>query len=266
MSTALITGPTSGIGRAFARALASDGHDLVLVARDRARLGELADELRHAYRVDVESLPADLADPGQRAAVEQRVAADGPTPVEILVNNAGFGLKKPFAATSLEDEQRLLDVLVTAPMRLTHLALPGMLARGSGLVLNVSSVAAWTTGGTYSAAKSYVLVFSEGLNHELAGTGVHVTAVCPGFVHTEFHQRAEMNMSSVPEWLWLTPDQVVEQALRDARKGRPVSVPGGQYKALSTLARYAPRPLVRRASAARPSGPRRQARTEHPSG
>lgn len=250
MGTALITGATSGIGLAFARTLARRGHDLVLVARDRERLDVVAAELR-GHRVEVDVLVADLADRAQLATVEERLRA---RPVEILVNNAGFGVPQKFSTGDLEAEQQMLDVLVTAVMRLTHAALPGMIARGSGAVLNVSSVAGWITGGTYSAAKAWVTVFSESLSIELAGTGVHVTAVCPGYTHTEFHQRASMEMDAVPEWMWLDTQDVVDRALVDVRKGRPVSVAGTQYKALSLAAQYLPRPLVRALGSRRAGG------------
>ena len=256
MSTALITGATSGIGLAFARTLARRGHDLVLVARDLERLDLVAVELR-GHRVEVEVISADLADRSQLAAVEDYIRAH---PVEILVNNAGFGVLQRFSTGDLEAEQQMLDVLVTAVMRLTHAALPGMIARGSGAVLNVSSVAGWITGGTYSAAKAWVTVFSESLAVELAGTGVHVTAVCPGFTHTEFHQRASMEMDGVPEWMWLDAQEGVDRALSDVRKGRPVSVAGTQYKALSLAAQYLPRPLVRVLGARRAGGQARASR------
>jgi short-subunit dehydrogenase len=241
MSTALITGATSGIGLAFARTLASRGHDIILVARNQERLDLVAAELR-GHRVQVEVIAADLADRSQLAVVEDRLRAQ---PVEILVNNAGFGVLQSFSTGDLDAEQQMLDVLVTAVMRLTHAALPGMIARGSGAVLNISSVAGWITGGTYSAAKAWVTVFSESLATELAGTGVHVTAVCPGFTHTEFHQRASMEIDGIPEWMWLDAQEVVDRALSDVRKGRPISVAGSQYKALSLAAQYLPRPLVR---------------------
>ena len=248
MSTALITGATSGIGLAFARTLASRGHDIILVARNQERLDLVAAELR-GHRVQVEVIAADLADRSQLAVVEDRLRAQ---PVEILVNNAGFGVLQSFSTGDLDAEQQMLDVLVTAVMRLTHAALPGMIARGSGAVLNISSVAGWITGGTYSAAKAWVTVFSESLATELAGTGVHVTAVCPGFTHTEFHQRASMEIDGIPEWMWLDAQEVVDRALSDVRKGRPVSVAGSQYKALSLAAQYLPRPLVRALGNRRP--------------
>jgi short-subunit dehydrogenase len=250
MSTALVTGATSGIGLAFARTLAARGHDLVLVARDEQRLAGVASEIATTARVEVQVLPADLSDRAATDMVAQRLS-DPAQPVELLVNNAGFGVTQSFADGDVDAEQRMLDTLVVAVMRLTHAAVPGMVARGSGGIVNVSSVAGWLAGGTYSAAKAWVTVFSESLATELEGTGVRVTASCPGFVRTEFHQRAGMDMSSIPDRLWLTPQQVVDTALADLRRGRPVSVPGGQYKVLSTLLRYAPRPAVRAAMGAR---------------
>ena len=259
MATALITGPTAGIGRGFADAFARKGFDLVLVARDEQRLGTEADELARQYGVSCEVLPADLS---VRADVD-RVAArlsDASRPVGALVNNAGFGLNRSFLRNTVEDEQRSLDVLVTAVLRLTHAAAPGMVDRGSGLIVNVSSVASWITGGTYSASKSWVTVFTESLAQELSGTGVRATAVCPGFVHTEFHQRAGIDMSAMPEFMWLDVDQVVAQAFRDLAVGRSVSVAGPQYRAFSALLRHGPRSLARLATASRQRNPRFGAR------
>jgi short-subunit dehydrogenase len=247
MSRAVITGATAGIGYEFAAALAARGHDLVLVARDQARLAVTAERLRSAHRISVDITAADLSDRSGMAIVEA-LLADADRPVEILVNNAGFSTHQSFADGDLDAEQRMLDVLVTAVMRLTHAALPGMIARGSGAVLNVSSVAGWLPGGTYSAAKAWVTTFSESLSGELRGTGVHVTAVCPGYTHTEFHQRAQMDVSGVREWMWLDARDVVAKALADVRRGREVSVAGRQYRALSVLARHLPRGVVRRAT------------------
>ena len=255
MPTVLITGPTSGIGRGFAEAFARKGFDLALVARDVTRLDALAAELFDAYGVGCEVIAADLAVREDVDRVAARLA-DPDRPVEALVNNAGFGLRLSFTKGSVDDEQRMLDVLVVAVMRLTHAAVPGMVERGSGMIINISSVAGWITGGTYSAAKSWVTVFSEGLSQELAGSGVRVTAVCPGFVHTEFHERATMEMGQVPEWLWLDVPAVVAQAMRDVALNRPVSVAGAQYKALSAVLRFAPRPLVRAATSVRRRSPR----------
>jgi short-subunit dehydrogenase len=252
VATALITGPTAGIGRGFADALAARGLDLVLVARDEDRLIREAGRLSDAYGVSCELMVADLS---VRADVDRVADRLRQSPVDVLVNNAGFGLRTPFAATEVEDEQRLLDVLVVAVMRLTHAALPGMVSRGRGSIINVSSVAGFIAGGTYSAAKSWVTVFSESLAEQQAGTGVRVVAVCPGFTHTEFHERAGIEMTSLPEWLWLDVDDVVDQALRDLARRRPVSIAGAPYKALSSLLQHGPRALARAAAGAR-SNPR----------
>jgi len=252
--TALVTGSTSGIGAAFAERLASRGHDLVLVARSVDRLDQQAADLRHRYGGDVQVLPADLSDPEQCLRVEHRLD-DASRPVAMLVNNAGFGTNKAFARNTVESEENQLDVLVRAVLRLTHAAVPAMVARGAGSVVNVSSVSGWIPGGTYSAAKAWVTVFTEGLAAELAGTGVRATVVCPGFVRTEFHQRGGMDISAIPSWMWLTVDQVVDGALADLGRGRTVSVPTARYKALSTLARHAPRGLV--AAAYRRGRPKR---------
>ena len=242
---ALVTGASSGIGREFALTLGQRGYDLVVVARDAARLQELAAELSAAHHVDVEVLAADLADGAALARVEDRLRDDGAT-VDLLVNNAGFGLHQRFSTGDVDGEQRLLDVLVTATMRLAHAAVPGMVRRRRGRIVVVSSVAGWITGGTYSAAKAWQTVFSESLHRELVGTGVTVTALAPGYVHTEFHQRGGMDMTTVPEWLWLDARSVVDRALRDVAAGRAVSVPGAQYRLIAGGLQYLPRPLVRR--------------------
>lgn len=245
MTTALVTGPTAGIGLAFAELLAREGHDLVLVSRDAARLEGLATRLREQFGVGVEVLPADLADRSQLAVVEQRLRSTA-APIDVLVNNAGFGLNQRFATGDLEREQYLLDVLVTAVMRLSHAAASTMRERGSGDIVIVSSVAGFIAGGTYSAVKAWATVFAEGLNVELSRKGVRVSALCPGFTRTEFHERAGIEMQGLPGWLWLDKQYLVEQAWRDHRRGRVVSVPGWQYRALVLLTRVAPRGLVRR--------------------
>ncbi|MFN8148984.1 MAG: SDR family oxidoreductase [Candidatus Nanopelagicales bacterium] len=250
MTTALVTGATAGIGAEFAAQLAARGDDLVLVARDRERLEAYAADLRTRHRVDVEVLVADLTDREQMATVEARLR-DAARPVDLLVNNAGFGVNQLFVDGDLDAEQAMLDVLVTAVMRLSHAALPGMVARGTGGVINVSSVASFIAGGTYSAAKSWCTVFSESVDRQLAGTGVTVMALCPGFTHTEFHQRGGMDVSHLPDWMWLDAPDLVRDALADFRRGKPVSVPGAQYKTIRVLTSVLPRPLVRRASGVR---------------
>lgn len=239
----LITGPTSGLGAGFARRYAQDGHDLVLVARDVQRLDELAAELRDEAGVEVEVLPADLAVADDRARVADRLAAG----VRILVNNAGFGTSGEFWTADLGELQSQLDVNVTAVMHLTHAALPAMIAKGEGTVINVASVTGLLPGrgSTYSASKAWVISFSEGLANGLGGTGVGVHALCPGFVHTEFHDRAGIDMAGTPSIMWLEVGDVVRDCLADVAKGQVVIVPGLQYKVLTTAGRMVPRKLVR---------------------
>ncbi|MGG5257758.1 SDR family NAD(P)-dependent oxidoreductase [Phycicoccus avicenniae] len=244
MSTALVTGASAGIGRAFAQRLAHDGHDVVLVARDRARLERLADELRQAHGVGVEVLVADLADRAQTDDVCRRLA-DEARPVEVLVNNAGFGLHRPFLDNDLAQEEAALDVMVRAVLLTSHAAGRAMRGRGRGSIVNISSVASFMANGTYAAEKSFVTVFSEALAGQLRGSGVTVTAVCPGLTRSEFHERARMRLPGVPRGMWLDADEVARQGLADAAAGKVVSVPGPQWKVLSTLVRAMPRPLVR---------------------
>ncbi len=239
MATALITGATSGIGLAFARRLAADGCGLVLVSRDAGRLGEVARELRERHGADAEILPADLCDRGQLDRVAARLR-EGTPPVDILVNNAGFGLAEPFLRGSLADEERMLDVLVRAVLVLTRAAAPGMVSRGRGAVITVSSVAGFLPGGTYSAAKSWATAFTTSLAGQLAGTGVTATALCPGFVRTEFQQRAGIDVSYLPAFAWLDPDRLVDSCLADVRRGRALSVPSLKYKATVFLLRHLP--------------------------
>lgn len=243
--TALITGPSAGIGFEFARQLAARGTDLVLVARDETRLKEVADQLTGEFGISTEVLPADLTDRESLAAVEARLA-DASRPVDLLVNNAGFGLKGRFLDNSLAAEQAHLDVLVVAPMRLTHAALGGMVERGRGQVINVSSVAGFLPRGTYSAAKAYVTKFSEWAHNEYAPQGVHVMALCPGFVRTEFHERMEVGRDSAPSFLWLDTEEFVKLALADADAGKAISVPTLRYKAIVAGAKYVPAGLLQR--------------------
>ena len=247
MTTALITGGTAGIGRAFADKFAALGYDLVLVARNQERLDETAAELRGAKDggpglLRVETVSADLATVEGRALVERRLG-EKDRPIDILVNNAGFGLGHSFRSGSLEEEERLIDVHIRAVLRLTHAALPGMVLRGKGSVINVASVAAFVPRGTYSAAKAWVVSFSESVAAELNGTGVRCMALCPGFTHTEFHDRAEVDPGQIPGWMWLNAPDVVDAAIEDLRRGLTVSVPSVKYKALVGASKIVPRRL-----------------------
>jgi short-subunit dehydrogenase len=253
MTTALVTGATAGIGAEFARQLAARGDDLVLVARDVTRLEAAREELTARYAVAVEVLPADLCTDEGTAAVAARLS-DTASPVDVLVNNAGFGMYKKFGEGEIADEERQLDLNVRAVLRLTHAALRQMTARDRGQIINVSSVAGFVPRGsnaTYSASKAYVTMFSEALAVQLAGTNVNVTAVCPGFTHTEFHERAQADMSHVPDRMWLDASTVVAEGLADADAGKPISVPSRRYKTLTAASRLVPRPLLRRIMARR---------------
>lgn len=254
MATALITGPTAGIGRAFADKLAREGYDLVLVARDEARLKEVATEITRLYGVGCEVLAADLTEPAQLALVEERFRTG---PIEVLVNNAGFGQKKPFWANTIEQEEKQLDLLVRVVLRLTHAAVQPMIERGSGAVVNVSSVAGFLQRNSYSAHKSWVTNFSAGLATGLHAQGVAVMALCPGFVHTEFHERMGMDKSLIPSFMWLDATDLVDAAWVDLMRGKPISVPSWRYKLVVTAARYVPRTLISRVSTVGLDGRRR---------
>ncbi len=237
MATALVTGATAGIGRAFSDLLARQGFDLVLVARNQTRLAEVAQALRSKHGVEVEEFRADLSHYDECGWVEQRLA-DGSRPIDVLINNAGFGLKQHFVDGDLVAEQAMFDVLMRAVMRLSHAAAQGMVARGNGVIINVSSVAGWRHTSTYAAAKAYVTSFSIALGRDLRKRGVKVTALCPGFTHTEFHERAHMDMSRLPGFMWLDADALVAQGWRDAQRNRRVSVPGRQYQAIRYLLKF----------------------------
>ena len=296
MGTALITGATAGIGLELAWQLAQAHHDLVLVARDRARLETVAEELRQFAGVGVQVLPADLSEPGDLAHVAERAglsqsdanlpvavasAGAGPAtasspagpvtaadpaadttalpadrlhttaevearPVDLLVNNAGFAVGQDFVSGSIEQERRALAVMVGAVMELTHAAVPGMVARGHGAILNVASVTALTAMGTYAAHKSWVRTFTEGLASELRGTGVTATVLNPGLTHTEFHARAAMDESAWPAFAWLQADDVARQALDAVRRGQVICTPSLRYQIANAALRASPRWLVRR--------------------
>ena len=296
MGTALITGATAGIGLELAWQLAQAHHDLVLVARDRARLETVAEELRQFAGVGVQVLPADLSEPGDLAHVAERAglsqpdadlpvavasAGAGPAtasspagpvtaadpaaditalpadrlhttaevearPVDLLVNNAGFAVGQDFVSGSIEQERRALAVMVGAVMELTHAAVPGMVARGHGAILNVASVTALTAMGTYAAHKAWVRTFTEGLASELRGTGVTATVLNPGLTHTEFHARAAMDESAWPAFVWLQADDVARQALDAVRRGQVICTPSLRYQIANAALRASPRWLVRR--------------------
>lgn len=248
--TAVITGASSGLGAEYARQLAARGAGLVLVARDREALERLAGELTSRHHVDIEVMELDLLEPRERERLEHRLA-DAERPIEMLVNNAGFGLPLAFERNDIDDEVRHLELHVEVPMRLMHAALGPMLARGHGRIVNIASVAGFTPRSTYAACKGWLISFSRWANGAYARRGVTVTAVCPGFTHTNFHERAGLppGQEGVPEWMWLDAPDVVRESLRDVARGRAVSIPSAKYKAIVALARLVPSSVVARAAA-----------------
>lgn len=248
--TALVTGATAGIGAAFARRLAADSYDLVLVARDAARLRERASELSEAHGTAAEVLTADLTTEAGLAAVQARLD-DPAAPVDLLVNSAGLSLNQSFLRSTAEAEETLLRLNVHAVMRLTKAVLPGMVERGRGAVVNVSSTAGFFTpmpGSTYSATKAWVNNFSESMAYAVRPYGVRVMALCPGYVRTEFHARAGIDMSRTPERLWLDADAVAADAMRSLARGRVVRVVDWRYRLILRVVRLLPRRLVQAAS------------------
>ena len=245
MTTALITGASAGLGAEFARQLAADGNDLVLVARSKGRLEELAATLATEHGVKVEVLTADLATDAGAAKVVKRLA-DASRPVDLLVNNAGHGNRASFLQNDIATEVAALDLMVRAVMVLAHAAALAMIPRGSGAILNVSSVAAWMGYGTYAAHKAWVTSFTEGLAGELRGTGVTATAVLPGLTHTEFHERANLeSFDAMSEVVWLKAENVVRAALKATRKGKVLVTPSLRYAVVANVSRVLPRTWVR---------------------
>ncbi|WP_043676938.1 SDR family NAD(P)-dependent oxidoreductase [Streptomyces xylophagus] len=243
MTTALITGSTAGIGAAFARRLAADGHNLVLVARNTQRLGEQATELHDRHGIEAEVLTADLATDKGIETVAARLA-DRKNPVDLLVNNAGFGNKGRYLDVPMADELKMLKVHCEAVLRLTSAATEAMRERGRGGVVNVASVAAFVPRGTYGASKAWVVQFTQGAAKDLAGTGVRLMALAPGFVRTEFHERAGMGTDNIPNWMWLDADKLVAAALADLARGKSLSIPDPRYKALMGLVKITPQAVL----------------------
>lgn len=248
---ALVTGASSGIGAAFARRLAADGTDLVLVARSADGLERLAAEVGTTSGITAEVLPADLGSAEGCDTVAQRLD-DGASPVDLLVNNAGIGTSGAFGEIDLQQEVDLIALNITAVVRLTHAAVGPMRARGRGGVINVSSLTAFQPypfGANYGASKAYVTSFSKALHTELAGTGVGVLALCPGFTRTNFQSAAGISRTPIPDWLWSQPDEVAAEGLAALAAGRAIRVPGPAFKAWAGLTKIVPDALIRRALA-----------------
>ncbi len=248
MAWALVTGASVGLGAEFARQIAAGGSNVVLVSRNAERLGAVAREIE-GVGVQAEVLVADLAKRADVARVAQRIASEE-RPVDILVNNAGFGLRHGFLEAPVAELDEALDVMVRAVMILTQAAARAMVPRGSGTIINVSSIAAVLVTGTYSAHKAWVSAFTEALAGDLRGTGVTATAVCPGLVRTEFHRRAALDLTALPGVVWLDAPTVVKSALRAARRRRVITTPTVRYGVVMGVARVLPRRWIRRASRA----------------
>ena len=247
MATALITGGTSGIGAEFARQLAARGDDLVLVARDPDRLAEMATQLEEKYGVGVETISADLGVRDEVMTVAKRLASTE-QPVDLLINNAGFGIHTPLVTEDTSRHEYGIDVMIRAVLILAAAAGLAMRARGRGQIINVSSTAGFVSMGSYSAIKAWVTNYSEGLAGELAPQGVNVTALCPGYVRTEFHERASIRTGSIPKPLWVDLDELVAEALDDVAKGKIISIPTRRFKVMIFAARHSPRWAVRAVS------------------
>lgn len=244
--TALVTGASAGLGEEFARQLARRNHDLVLVARDAARLEALAADLRSSLGIVAEVLPADLTVDADLAAVEARARG-----VDLLVNNAGFGTFGPFHGLPVDAEERMVRLNVIAVLRLTHAAAAAMAERGRGGILNISSLAGYQPGprnATYGATKAFVTSFTQAVHEEMRGTGVAVTVCCPGFTHTEFQERAAAPAGDVPDFLWQNPPEVVRAALDGVAANRAVVVPGAVNKVLGAVSGSLPHSVTRRVS------------------
>jgi len=249
MATALITGGTSGIGAEFSRQLAHSGNDLVLVARTASRLDETASSLRAEFGIAVETLSADLAIRDDVLRVAQRLT-DSTRPIDLFVNNAGFGVHARLTDVDAASvHEHAFDVMCRAVLILAGAAGRTMRERGSGRIINVSSIAGLVTMGSYSAIKAWVASYSQGLSVELRNTGVTVTALMPGWVVTEFHERAGIRTGSIPSFMWIEASTLVKSALRDSARGKVISIPTVRYRAIGWFARHLPRRTIRWISA-----------------
>ena len=245
---AVVTGASAGVGRAFCERLAEQGHDLLVVAREGNRLEAMKRDFEERFGIGVEVFPADLTIDTDVSLLIARITQS--PHLALLVNNAGFGTRGPLSSASPARQEAMLLLHTTAPMRLSQAALPMLLDQGRGGIINVSSVASFLFSAynvNYCATKAYLTTFSEGLASELAGTGVRVQALCPGFTHSEFHQRMELDTSNIPSWMWMSATSVVDASLAALKRGGPVvCVPGIRYKLLVMLLRLTPRWIISR--------------------
>lgn len=251
MSRALITGGTSGIGAAFSKAFAKRGMDLVIVARDAERLASFAESIESHYGVSVETVVADLVHREDQQRVADRLAEDTAEhpAIDVLVNNAGFSVRSDILGKDISLHDAGFEVMIRAVFFLSNAAGRAMAARGKGWIINVNSVSGHLPQNNYSAIKAWALNYTEALSVRLAGSGVHVASLEPGWVRTEFHKRAGISGSSIPDFLWLRPEYLVDECLKDVARGKTISIPSGRFKLLAFLARVAPRSILHRVSA-----------------
>jgi short-subunit dehydrogenase len=243
---ALVTGASAGIGASFARILASHGYDVALTARRADRLDKLAEEISLRFGVEALTVAADLAEPEAPGQILDHLTAHGRT-VDALVNNAGYGLAGAYADTRWEDQQSFIQVMMTAPAELAHRVLPGMIHRGFGRIVNVASLAGLVPGSAghtlYGGVKAFLVRFSQSLHMETQGSGVHVSALCPGFTYSEFHDvngtRAQIS-ASTPPWLWLGADEVAAAGYEAVEANRAICVPGAPNKAIAAISKLIP--------------------------
>lgn len=246
MATAVITGGSSGLGLAFATELAMRGYDLILVARDQARLDQVAAELSDQYDVAVDAISLDLSN---SVAVDQLInIIKQEQDLEYMINNAGFAVHARADQIDAEIEtlyRNALEVMALNTTMLSAAAAENMRARGHGYIINIASISSWLFNGVYSAIKQYILTYTESLAVRLRGSGVNATAVCPAWLHTNFHSVAGLGEPNIPEWLYITADQVVQASLRGAKRGKRLVIPSWKWRAIVTILKFMPR-LVRR--------------------
>jgi short-subunit dehydrogenase len=240
---ALVTGTTSGIGAAYCDLLAAEGYNLCLVSRDESRMIKQAQLLESKYGLRTKLAICDLSTSEGIQESIKCIEELGPL-LEVVVNNAGFGLNSDFLTSAMMDQERMINCMVMAPMKITHSAANVMKPNQKGFIINVSSVASFMAGSTYCSAKSWLTVFSESVYQELRSNSINLHVICPGFTRTEFHMRCNQDVSGVPNFAWLTPEAVVKQSWKCVKKGTLIAIPGFWYKALVTMHRYAPRRIL----------------------
>lgn len=247
--TALVTGASAGIGRAFAHVLARNGFDVIVTARRKDRLDALAPELESAHRVNAHVIAADLADPSAPSELVREIEARR-LAVDVLINNAGYGVPGAYRATEWRAQSDFIQVLMTSPSELAHRLLPAMIARRRGYIVNVASVAGLIPGAAghtlYGASKSLMVQFSRSLHLEQLGLGVHVTALCAGFTYSEFHDvtGTREQVSKMPRWMWMTSEAVAEEGYAAVMRNKPVHVHGWVNKGIVFLAKHLPDALT----------------------